>query len=89
MKTFRTRREQIETEFLATCLKTPTRKVIKAELKGAAMVGACEERDRVLTIIRGSWCLTDAAKRDLIDAIISKGVLDVLGYEAKKAGATR
>ena len=76
---FRTRREQIEKDFLPHCMKNPTRAVIKEELKGAAMVGACEERDRTLRIIDS---LTDEhLKRLLSDQITAVGVLQVIGYE--------
>ena len=79
MSTFRTRREQIEKDFLPRCLKTPNRKVVRDELRDAAMVGACEERERTMRIIENSACLS-ADKRQLISSICKTSVLSVLGY---------
>lgn len=76
---YKTRRDQIEKDFLPQCLKDPTRRVIKKELRGAAMVGACEERERTLGIIERAC--GDLLRDALVREITSVGVLEVLGYK--------
>lgn len=85
---FANRKEQIEKGFLPRILralraegfdvsrKRKLRAVIKDELKGAAMVGAAEERGRNLCIIRPI-----DETRNVEQEIISRSVLDVLGYK--------
>ena len=80
---FRSRKAQIESDFLGQIVKAlkedncvltrKARKVIKEELRSAAMVGAAEERWRALNIVSHD---SDAAHK-----ITSQSVLAVLGYE--------
>lgn len=83
----RTRKEQIEKDFVprlvralqesgSTIYKEGVRH-IESVLRSAAMVGACEERDRTLAILRKQ----DGETAPIVDEITSKGVLDVLGYD--------
>lgn len=84
MEFFRSRKEQIEKDFLAqiakklkregTSLSKQARIAIKEELKNAAMVGAAEERHRILEILRRNGSV-------MPNEICSIGVLAVLGYE--------
>jgi len=88
-KQFVTRKEQIEKDFLKRLmrqLKTAGcpvsrkgRALIQEELRAAALVGACEERQRTLTLLK----LKDGSHtaRELEKEIIKRGVNDVLGYE--------
>jgi hypothetical protein len=85
MKEFRTRKEQIEKDFLGRLMRdlkrdgcTLTRKarsLIREELKSAAMVGAVEERRRTLKILQ-TYDSSVAAHK-----IVGESVLQVLGYE--------
>ena len=88
------RRQQIEGKFLRRLVKaasdygatiTPTlRQEMKSALRSAAMVGACEERQRTLDYLRsrpGSQLL-DAAQQ----FIVRRGVLEVLGYDNEQGG---
>lgn len=80
---FRTRKEQIEKGFLpqlmralkaAGCpLNAKGQALVKKELRGAAMVGAVEERARALWLLRH-----DESKARVIRSV---SVLSVLGYE--------
>lgn len=82
-ETFRTRKEQIEQDFLrrlvrdlkaAGCpLNAKGRALVKEELKGAAMVGAAEERSRTLRLL--------SHDQQTARAIVVESVLAVLGYE--------
>lgn len=56
---------------------------LPSALRSAAMVGACEERDRTLGLIRATKMLDPATKNFLETLITSEGVLDVLGYRSK------
>lgn len=49
-------------------------------LKDACFVGACEERDHCLEIIRSCPGLVADNKRALVERICAKSVLEVLGY---------
>lgn len=81
---FRSRKEQIEKDFLGriskvmkaqgTPLNRPARSVIREELRSAAMVGAAEERFRVLRLIKESGVITP-------EQVCEQPVLAVLGYE--------
>ena len=83
------RKEQIENEFLKRLVRKLNQagcppstigvELIRAELRSAAMVGACEERGRTLAIIRANahGC---SFNQDISSEITSKGVLAVLGY---------
>ena len=75
---YKTRKHQIEKDFLPRCLEEPTRRVIKAELRGAAMVGAAEERSRTLKILRDAG--NHPALAEIAERIMAMGVLEVLGY---------
>jgi hypothetical protein len=87
---FRSRKKQIEKDLLqrlirelqfADCRITVDGVTqLESFLKSAAMIGACAERDRTLAIIRANahGC---SFNRDVSNEIISKGVLDVLGYD--------
>lgn len=74
---YETRKEQIEAD---AKLVDRGKMNLRDALKGAAMVGACEERDRTLGFLRGkpelNW---------LYQMICDKGVLDVLGYKSDDA----
>lgn len=82
---YETRKEQIEKGFMRTLsrdlraagipLTRKAKELIKEELRGAAMVGACEERDRSLKLLR------DRVSPHLLNAITADPVLRVLGYE--------
>jgi hypothetical protein len=87
----RSRKEQIEKDFLARLVRSlkaadipinaKGRALIKETLKSSAMVGACEERSRTLELLR----LEDGSStaREIEQEICKRGVLDVLGYEDK------
>ena len=88
-KMHETRREQIEEDFVPVVMAAtgPRRKrIVRKELRGAAMVGACEERSRTLALLRG--LLSAADYRACVGAITQQPVLQVLGYEepGKKLG---
>ena len=78
------RKKQIEKEFLGHIAKVMkergvpldryARTLIKQELRGAAMVGAAEERFRTLRLIKEKGVIN---ARD----VCAEGVLSVLGYE--------
>lgn len=80
-----TRKEQIEKGFMSTLsrdlkalgfpLSRKAKQLIKQELRDAAMVGACEERDRTLKLLR------DRISPHLLSSITDEPVLKVLGYE--------
>src|SRR5258708_3181341 len=72
MTTFTTRKDQIKSFARQVSRKTES---VAGALKSAAMVGACEERDRTLAMIRGKPEL-----KWLYEEICSVGVLRVLGY---------
>lgn len=82
-ESFRTRKEQIEKDFLrrlardlktAGCpLNTKGRALVKRELRGAAMVGAAEERSRTLRVVKHDQVT--------VRAIVAISILEVLGYE--------
>ena len=80
--TYDTRREQIEKDFAPRLLGKwrPTRKAVLEELKGAAIIGACEERLRVIGIVQDMGTLTNEQRRMLLQAIAAKSVTEVLGY---------
>jgi len=79
---FRSRKAQIESDFLSRIIETlkadncpvsrKARRVIKEELRSAAMVGAAEERHRTLKL---------AGNSPIAREIVSQSVLSVLGYE--------
>ena len=79
----RTRKEQIEKDFAVSIwrmfrmegvpLSRRMRRKIREELKGAAMVGAAEERHRTLNMIHYDPVLTQRVVKD--------SVLKVLGYQ--------
>lgn len=81
---FRSRKEQIEKDFLGRIAKVmraqgnplnrPARSVMREELRSAAMVGAAEERYRTLKMLRENGTVT-------ADQICERSVLNVLGYE--------
>lgn len=81
---FRSRKEQIEKDFLGRVAKVmkaqgnplnrPARSVMREELRSAAMVGAAEERYRILKMIRENGSITP-------EQICERSVLSVLGYE--------
>lgn len=89
MRIFKTRKEQIENDFYVAIVRqlkadgdnvsARARKVIRGELRDAAMVGAAEERSRTLGIISVVSDLGHLAK-----AITGQSVLRVLGYEKGK-----
>ena len=77
---FRSRKAQIESDFLPRIIESigcnvsrKTRRIIKEELKAAAMVGAAEERWRTLKMIDQT--------SQLAHDIVKQPVLSVLGYE--------
>jgi hypothetical protein len=88
-KQFATRKEQIEKDFLKRLMRQlkaagcpVTRKgraLIKEELRASALVGACEERQRTLNLLK----LEDASQtaREVEKEVIKRGVNEVLGYE--------
>lgn len=88
--TYKTRKEQIEKDFLRTLMRDlrklgvePTlegRALIREELRGAALVAAAEERQRTLAYLSK---YPAALPEDISDFIVSKGVLEVLGYKRK------
>lgn len=72
------RKEQIEKGFmreLPSGLDRKLRKHIRDRLRDAAMVGACEERDRTLKLLR------DRISPHLLNSITADPVMKVLGYE--------
>lgn len=83
------RREQIEKDFLRDLMRDlrvagvnvtrQSRERIKDALRDAAMVGACEERHRTLKYLQSKH-----ADPDIGRAIMSRGVLSVLGYEEER-----
>ncbi len=83
------RRRQIEGQFLrhlvsnlkaAGCEVTPAlRAKLKESMRSAAMVGACEERNRTLEFLTVNMYTT--TPRDAYNFVINRGVLDVLGYK--------
>ena len=83
---FKSRKEQIEKDFLKSLLRRMKEAgcvinekgelLIKEELKSAAMVGAYEERSRILKIVAAHN--GDVAIRH---AITAEHTLKVLGYE--------
>lgn len=85
MMNFRSRKEQIEKEFVrdlvdrlerdGIVIRTRQRSALKKTLKDAAMVGACEERYRTLKLIR------EGVGDSLGTRITEIPVLVVLGYE--------
>lgn len=68
--TFLTRADQVESFILEYYA------VLRKALRSAAMVGACEERDHCLDLIREG-----GSGQELIDRICKKTVLEVLGYD--------
>lgn len=89
MKDFTSRKDQIERDFLPRLhralkrLGVPLNRrayaLVKEELRSAAMVGASEERNHALTILR---------KQDFGYLVVQKieevSVLTVLGYKGKR-----
>ena len=55
------------------------KETLRRALRDAAMVGACEERARAITIIE-TRCSPETA-RAIVNAICARSILDVLGYE--------
>lgn len=53
---------------------------LREALRSAAFIGACEERDHALAIIRRESGLTMGLQKRLEDAICSKSVLEVLDF---------
>ena len=82
---YSTRKEQIDDDFQRVLVKklkasgcfieSKQRALIAEALRDAAMVGACEERDHCLKILRANG-LHNAAKD-----ISSWSIMEVLGYE--------
>lgn len=83
MQQFKNRKEQIEKDFAARLfrdlknigcpLTAKGRRLVKEELKSSAMVGAFEERHRVLKF--------ESMNSRLRELITEPSVLSVLGYE--------
>ncbi len=86
-------RQQIEGQFLRRLIKnlrangcevTPAiKELLKGEMRSAATVGACEERQRTLEVLSlrpNIWSV------DLRSIITSRGVLEVLGYDNEQGG---
>lgn len=70
---YETRKEQIE----AIARQVGRGKMkLRSALREAALVGACGDRDWVLSVIRGN-----ADLQWLYDKICSKSVVSVLGYD--------
>ena len=80
---FSSRREQIEKDLVARVLKAKKiagfSRVVRDEMRSVAVVGAYEERDWCLNNIRAAGCLSPDQKGLLEKAIMSKGILEVLG----------
>lgn len=82
-QSMRTRKEQIEQDFLRRLrrqlkkagidLDEQSTEHVREALKSSALVGACEERSRTLSMLGPD-------EAHLRAAIIKQGVLDVLGY---------
>lgn len=71
-----TRRDQLEDEMMVDALAKPTRANIAKQIKSAAFVGACGERDRTLAILKRHGLA------DVANEIMAQGVLEVLGWES-------
>jgi len=90
------RKKQIERQFLRRILKalraeghspTPMLKLLlKSELCNAAMVGACEERNRILDYLRAGSAPRYISPNEVDRFIVSRGVLEVLGYNNEQGG---
>jgi hypothetical protein len=88
-KQFASRKEQIEKDFLKRLMRQlkaagcpvsrKGRALIQEELRAAALVGACEERQRTLGLLKFKDGSPTA--REIEKEIIKRGVNDVLGYE--------
>lgn len=86
MKEHPTRKAQIEQGFLSRLMRdlkdmgypinSKARTRINEALRSAAMVGACEERSRTLSLMKSAHDLAEMPTR-----ITAKSVLDVLGYD--------
>jgi hypothetical protein len=57
---------------------------LKDALRGAAMLGACEERTRTLEFLREEGLKVTSANAQRF--IVSRGVLEVLGYDNEQGG---
>lgn len=83
MATYETRKDQVD-DFIKRAklpLKTTAEKSrFQDAMRDACMVGACEERSRILFIIRENIPPVEIRTK-MIDAIIQKPVLEVLGFE--------
>ena len=88
------RKQQIERDFLRRVVKalrgngcqvTPTlRASLKSALRSAAMVGACEERHRTLRFL--DRVSSTFGSIEIRQFIVSRGVLEVLGYDNEQGG---
>ena len=91
----RNRKQQIERAFLGRVVKTlrldgcqvtpALRTQLKDALRSAAMVGACEERTRMLEFLRVAP-VTWISSAEITRFIVSRGVLEVLGYDNEQGG---
>ena len=78
---YKTRRHQIER--FARDVRAG-RESLAHGLKWAAFVGACEERDHCLEIMRSTISVDRRIVRMLEEEICAKSVLKVLGYDDSK-----
>lgn len=81
---YETRREQIEKGFYRAIAEARERRnfpsIAKEELHASALVGAYEERIRILTIIVDTP-MPDGLRQQLCEAVRAQSIDEVLGYE--------